>query len=63
MLRVAGASIPGSLSMAVLAKIGGLFRLVPEEAFPVRTVRIVAADAGHGLAGSFWVVFFFERVA
>jgi len=33
--------------MAVSAEVLGLVRLIPEQAFPVRTVRIVAADARH----------------
>ena len=51
------------LPVAVPAKIGGFFRLIPEEAFPVGTVRIVTADAGHGPAGTPWVVLFIDRMA
>ena len=48
--------------MAMLAQVSGLFRLVPEKAFPIGAVGVVAADAGHGAAGTLGVVLFIDRV-
>ena len=53
---------PG-LPVAMQAEVTRLFSLVPEEAFPVGTVRIVAADAGHGPVGALRVIHFVDRMA
>ena len=48
--------------MALLTKIGRLFSLIAEKTFPIRAVRIVAADTGHLLSRAPRIVNFVHRV-